>query len=893
MSQVNIPHDLVTIPVRQHAQEIYQETLLCLPWVRGDQDAKVVLRGSGFKERYCVMDSNSISIWSSKKAWDAKDYTKQKMVIFLRDFQFFTPAYSEDGSNNSRQHSRAITRHSGSKWSYFGLEATPNSGKPSTCFMFSTQSTLVYTNWISFLGRSSRGEQTVFRSAMDTHDHWHASCQTDDVFDLFCERYPAKIHDDTGSVSGKYLPEEEPVVENSLLEMQYVEAHLRHHTILRADYELQENLVKLIHLEGGNQQRQQKQQQQQQQQRQSEKEPPVSDLTESDLFKELNDLFTPENEDAIPPPHSPPLEAASAMDDQQDGAAIATVTEAVSSTNSIDDLSTALGLESAQTSPTNKPDTKQLAAIVKQLIKKQGVVKSLKSSLTPPEENGKTRWKKLRQKLRFATDQEKKLLELEETINSPTTTPEKLTTAVTDMQMEINKEQTSKIKDLEEQLQAATLQLATASSPDVDLANNVADIKNQIKTEKQIQTENTELANIVLRDKLKEKPMIAKQLLDLQEKVTNAQRGGSDAVKKKLLELAAKVKEQTTQKSKQQTLKELVDAASSKMISDFETKEDKLITNLEDQLKHANERIQKLESHQPEISEVSPSVKWTGGDVEQVLKNQLNELTRLRSELSHYRSPDYASASAEVVRLNQKCRSLEIQLSAAQQGIPQADAQVLSKLKSSLQKEKDSYKLREQIFNRQIESLKQSKTDQLASVKHEIGNMRRSMDDLRQGLAAKQDGNIFEDSTEVGSVTELPEMLDDVGYEQQQGVVASIPQDMTSLLCLKLYSTSPMSSGNSKYHSNLWSDGKSLHQVSSFDDPLPLQSESGALYPTINRTWRFKGPGHNSNQVVLSLIVIPPPQPQYPLILGDISERRSPTARRRTSKKTRSYAYPL
>ena len=877
--QVAIPHDLITIPVREQPTEVYQESLLYLPWVSGEQDARIKLRGNGFKERFCIMDNNSITMWGSRKAWDSKDYSKQKVVVFFRDVQFFTPSYTEDGSNNSRRHTRAVPRHSGAKWFYFGFETTQKHGHPSTSFMFSTKSTLVYVNWITFIARCVKGERATFPNTIDNTNHWDAMCQADDVFGAYATRFPFNPPQEGSNVGGKYLPEDSPyhVKEDKLLELQYLEANNRHNTTLLADYELQEKLVQMIH----------------------PKRDPLSDTqpqrvettSEADLIEELNNLFSPPSEDTVPVPQTPDLVAVEA--------ATSAVESTSSSTSILNELTSALGLDHSEleTSPTSpavskfasaikslqatktasKPpsstDTNKLTAIVKQLISKQKIVSTLKSSLSSPTEadDSKVRWKKLRQKLRFATDQEKKFQELEKTIDSPNTTPDKVTNAITDLKDEINKEQENRIKDLEEKLQSATIQLASAGAPDVDLVNSVADIKKQIVDEKEIQTENTELADIVIRERLNQTPIVARQLLDLQSKV---QKSDSDLIKNKLLELAGKVKTRSADKKQQQkTLKDLVDAASTKMITQFESKEEKIISSLEEKLKSATERIIKLESHQS--SDVSPSVKWTGLESEQIFKNQLQELQRLRKELSLYRSPEYASASAEVVRLNQQCRSLESELQSAKQGIPQVDAQALTKLKASLQKEKNSYKLREDILTRQMEAFKKSKDTQISSVKHEVGSMRRSMQDLQQGLAAKlkspaHPSNAFEDSTEVDSISEL--LPENEYIDREAGVVASVPDNMNSLLCLKLYSNYS-SQDAIKYHSNLWSDGQSLHQLSSFDDPLPLQSESGALYPTINRTWRFQGPENSASQIILSLLVIPPPQPQYPMLLGDFSER--------------------
>ncbi|KAJ9460772.1 hypothetical protein DIPPA_08896 [Diplonema papillatum] len=297
-----------------------------------------------------------------------------------------------------------------------------------------------------------------------------------------------------------------------------------------------------------------------------------------------------------------------------------------------------------------------------------------------------------------------------------------------------------------------------------------------------------------------------------------------------------------------------------------------------------------------------PVLRWANGEqqsaaaMRSVVDSQAAENRRLREELEGYRSSAQAGLSAEVVRLSERNRFLEQTRGADANPHPG----LLKELQRRLVKASDEAAEAEQFWEQRIAYADRTHTavvDSLkgeiallkrggsgrsasptpaafAALQEEVGELRRAVKEGggRRASARRRRGTLRSSSGGGSGSSD--------GSQSDAGPGPVRTGGAALLLDLKLY----MKPGSlcSQFHTNLWSDGATLRQRSSSDDPLPLLADPARsrapeyavdaagrplkLYPVVNRTWRFVGgvPGesdlHRSDehQVVLSLLVLPP-----------------------------------
>eukprot|EP01062_Namystynia_karyoxenos_P016032 TRINITY_DN15846_c1_g1_i1.p1 TRINITY_DN15846_c1_g1~~TRINITY_DN15846_c1_g1_i1.p1 ORF type:complete len:1036 (+),score=306.52 TRINITY_DN15846_c1_g1_i1:77-3184(+) len=234
-----------------------------------------------------------------------------------------------------------------------------------------------------------------------------------------------------------------------------------------------------------------------------------------------------------------------------------------------------------------------------------------------------------------------------------------------------------------------------------------------------------------------------------------------------------------------------------------------------------------------------------------------DELRRLRAELSEARAPELAAARGAGARAlsesaEERAAELEQELRRLREAEPMAEAERLRRL---LRDEQRRTRELSGSADRLIEAERR-----LAAERAEAARLRSELSELKaQRALAPQPaagGGDVGDETSSGDSSSSEITLAPLLVQDRHAQPPPPPSEMLHLLCLKLFVRAPEAV---QYHTNLWTDGGMLRQLSSFDDPLPITvpgDPPARLFPVVNRTWRFEG-GADDSQVVLSLVVVP------------------------------------
>eukprot|EP00754_Rhynchopus_humris_P046674 Rhum_TRINITY_DN6220_c0_g1::Rhum_TRINITY_DN6220_c0_g1_i1::g.19437::m.19437 len=105
-------------------------------------------KATGFKERFCVADPTSLSVWATQDAWETKDYARQKYVLHYRDLKVFVPVFTSNPNGPGEFHPQAVRQHGGLLWSFFGFYTE------GATFVFCTPNHVDYEGWSQFMSRN-------------------------------------------------------------------------------------------------------------------------------------------------------------------------------------------------------------------------------------------------------------------------------------------------------------------------------------------------------------------------------------------------------------------------------------------------------------------------------------------------------------------------------------------------------------------------------------------------------------------------------------------------------------------------------------------------------------------------------------------------------------------
>eukprot|EP01063_Lacrimia_lanifica_P015864 TRINITY_DN22519_c0_g1_i1.p1 TRINITY_DN22519_c0_g1~~TRINITY_DN22519_c0_g1_i1.p1 ORF type:complete len:826 (+),score=280.38 TRINITY_DN22519_c0_g1_i1:160-2637(+) len=290
-----------------------------------------------------------------------------------------------------------------------------------------------------------------------------------------------------------------------------------------------------------------------------------------------------------------------------------------------------------------------------------------------------------------------------------------------------------------------------------------------------------------------------------------------------------------------------------------------------------------------------------------VIERQQQELDRLRGEVDRYRNPEHAGMVAEVVRLSQANRDLQRELEASRgpggAALHGASSQkdVVASLRRQLEVQEKLAASRLLVAERSRDAVVDRLRLELSTLRHKQlssppppprrrprcrGAASASGDDTADASESEDDrlrGSVpSAAAADAGWRAAPPPVLRDCrsisparragppsplalpppaprGARQRPVLAGPADEAEAPLLDLKLHLRREEDDA-ARFHSNLWSDGWALRQVSSFDDPQPLPGPPGrdgfATYPLVNRTWRFVCTDA-PHEVVLSLLVVP------------------------------------
>eukprot|EP01065_Artemidia_motanka_P000668 TRINITY_DN10300_c1_g1_i1.p1 TRINITY_DN10300_c1_g1~~TRINITY_DN10300_c1_g1_i1.p1 ORF type:complete len:947 (+),score=314.44 TRINITY_DN10300_c1_g1_i1:73-2913(+) len=261
------------------------------------------------------------------------------------------------------------------------------------------------------------------------------------------------------------------------------------------------------------------------------------------------------------------------------------------------------------------------------------------------------------------------------------------------------------------------------------------------------------------------------------------------------------------------------------------------IARLGSALQEKEEELARLRSRA--LTEVPPAPDETlrrRAAREAAAASQVEEIERLRRELSDARSSAVAPPDAHCQELERELERLRSVGSAAE----------VEGLRTALREE------RARVTSlRGAESRLREVEAQLDTEREHCRELRARLEDT--GVSRKLD---FEERLQ--RCFDADETSSD-GSESTEVTMAPVhvrqatpAAEMLHLLCLKLFIRP-----SGQYHTNLWTDGCTVRLLSSFDDLAPLQVDGDPpVSAAVNRTWRFQGQ-QDGTQVLLSLVVVP------------------------------------